>query len=116
HLSADTIPGKVFTKTQVEASFPGGTSAWTKYIIEKIQSNIDSLTEKDYGTCLLKFIVNKNGTVSDVKATTMQGTKLADIAVNAIQHGPKWNPAEQNGHKVDAVRLQPVTLTNPDKK
>ncbi|HEV2833507.1 MAG TPA: N-acetylmuramoyl-L-alanine amidase, partial [Hanamia sp.] len=88
HLSADTIPGKVFTKTQVEASFPGGASAWTKYIIEKIQSNIDSLTEKDYGTCLLKFIVNKNGTVSDVKATTMQGTKLADTAVNTIQHGP----------------------------
>lgn len=112
----DTIPDKVFTQTEVEASFPGGASAWTKYIIQKIQSNVDSLTEKDFGTCLLKFIVNKDGTVSDVKATTMQGTKLADIAVNAIKHGPRWNPAQQNGHPVDAFRLQPVTLTNPDKK
>jgi TonB-dependent SusC/RagA subfamily outer membrane receptor len=111
----DTIPDKVFTKVETEASFPGGQSAWLKYIIRQIQASIDTFGKADYGTCVVRFIVNTDGTVSDVKATTMQGTKLAKTAVDAIKKGPKWIPASQNGHTVASYRLQPVTLKNPEK-
>lgn len=112
----DTIPDKVFTKVENEASFPGGHEAWIKYIITKIQASIDSFTNKDYGTCLVRFIVNTDGSISNVEATTMKDTHLAEIAMNAIRTGPKWIPATQNGREVAAYRLQPVTLSNPDKK
>ena len=79
-----------------------------------IQQEIDEFTETDYGTCIVKFIVDKTGKVSQVEATTMKGTKLAEIATNAIRRGPNWTPAQQNGRYVNAYRLQPVTLTNPD--
>jgi protein TonB len=116
HSSNDTIPDKVFTQTETPASFPGGPAAWVKYMTSVIQANIDSLSGKDYGTCVVKFIVSKDGTVSEVKATTMEGTKLAEIAINAIRKGPRWIPAQQNGRAVGAYRLQPITLTNPDGK
>ena len=105
---------KVFTKVEIEASFPGGPAAWTKYVTRAIQADIDEFTESDYGTCIVKFIVDKTGKVSQVEATTMKGTKLAEIAVNAIRRGPNWTPAQQNGRYVNAYRLQPVTLQNPD--
>lgn len=111
----DTIPGKVFTKTEIPASFPGGQNVWIKYITRQIQASIDTFTNADYGTCVVRFIVNTDGTVSDVQATTMHGTRLAAISINAIKDGPKWIPASQNGHTVAAYRLQPVTLTNPEK-
>jgi protein TonB len=41
----------------------------------------------------------------------MKGTKLAEIATNAIRKGPKWTPAQQNGRYVNAFREQPVTFT-----
>lgn len=105
----------IFTKVEREAQFPGGNSAWTKYVSRAINSSIDELSEDgNFGTCVVKFVVDKDGNVSDVQATTMKGTKLAEIAVNAIRKGPKWIPAEQNGRKVNAYRLQPVTLKNPD--
>ena len=107
-------PDKVFTKVEIEASFPGGASAWQKYVTRAIQSEIDEFSESDYGTCVVKFIVDKTGTVSQVEATTMKGTKLAEVAVNAIRKGPKWTPAQQNGRYVNAYRLQPVTLTDPN--
>jgi N-acetylmuramoyl-L-alanine amidase len=116
HSSTDTIPDKIFSRTETPASFPGGQRSWLKYITRAIQANIDSLTDRDYGTCVVKFIVSKDGRVNDVKATTMEETKLAEIAVNAIRKGPRWIPAEQNGRKVNSYRLQPVTLTNPDGK
>ena len=105
---------KVFTKVEIEASFPGGAGAWTKYVTKTIQANQDEFTESDFGTCVVKFIVDKSGQVSAVEATTMKGSKLAEIATNAIRKGPNWTPAQQNGRYVNAYRLQPVTLTNPD--
>lgn len=107
-------PDKIFTKVEIEASFPGGLAAWSRYVTKAIQSHIDEFSEGDYGTCVVRFIVDKTGKVSDVQATTMKGTKLAEVAVNAIRNGPNWTPAQQNGRYVNAYRLQPVTLQNPD--
>ena len=83
----DSIPDKVFTKVENEAEFPGGHEAWIKYIVSKIKASIDSFTEKDYGTCILKFIVNTDGSISNVEATTMEGTELAKVSVDAINSG-----------------------------
>lgn len=107
-------PDRIFTKVEIEASFPGGPAAWQKYVSRAIQADQDEFTESDYGTCIVKFIVDKNGVVSDVQAISMKGSKLAQVAVNAIRKGPKWTPAQQNGRYVNAYRLQPVTLVNPD--
>ena len=107
-------PDKVFTKVEIEAQFPGGAGKWAQYVQRAIQAEADEFSESDYGTVTVRFIVDKNGTVSDVQAINMKGSKLAEVAVNAIRKGPKWIPAQQNGRQVNAYRLQPVTLTNPD--
>jgi len=104
----------VFTKVEIDAQYPGGPAAWQKYVTRAITAELDEFSDGDYGTCVVKFIVDKTGKVSQVEATTMKGTKLAEIAVNAIRKGPNWTPAQQNGRFVNAYRLQPVTLTNPN--
>jgi protein TonB len=106
---------KVFTKVEIEASFPGGDGAWTRYVTKAIQNNIDELTDAGQsGTCRVRFIVSKDGTVSSVEALTMKGSKLAEVAENAIRKGPRWTPAQQNGRHVNAYREQPVTFTIQD--
>lgn len=104
----------VFIGVEIDASFPGGAGAWTKYVQKAVEGNIDEFAEPDFGTCIVKFIVDKTGKVSQVEATTMKNTKLAEIATNAIRKGPNWIPAQQNGSYVNAWRFQPVTLTNPN--
>jgi len=102
---------KVFTKVEVDAAFPGGDNAWKKFIEREISKNIDELQEAGQaGTCVVQFIVDKEGNVSDVEALTMKGTKLAEVCVNAIKRGPKWTPAVQNGRNVKAYRKQPVSF------
>lgn len=106
---------KVFTKVEIEASFPGGDGGWARYVKRAIEANIDELTDAgESGTCRVRFIVSKDGTVSNVEALTMKGSKLAEVAVNAIRKGPKWTPAQQNGRHVNAYREQPVTFTIQD--
>ncbi|MGN6533970.1 MAG: energy transducer TonB [Ginsengibacter sp.] len=103
-----------FVPVEIEASFPGGAEGWLRYIRKGILSQLEDFTDADFGTCVVRFIVDKTGQVSDVQATTMKGSKLAEIAVNAIRKGPKWIPAQQNGRFVNAYRIQPVTLQNPN--
>jgi len=105
----------VFTKVEIEAKFPGGDAGWSRYVKKEIESHIDELQDAGQsGQCRVRFIVSKDGTVSDVVALTMKGSKLAEVAENAIRKGPKWTPAQQNGRHVNAYREQPVTFTIQD--
>jgi protein TonB len=112
---------KVFQKVEIDAEFPGGTSAWFKYVQREIERNIDELQDDGKsGTVVVLFIVDKEGGVSEVRAMSCSeagvakclgpGSKLAEVAVNAIRKGPKWKPAVQNGRNVKAYRRQPVTF------
>ena len=101
-----------FTPIEIDAKFPGGAAGWSKYIQREIEKNIDEFTEADFGTCVVHFIVDRTGKVSQVEATSMKGTKLAEIAVNAIRKGPDWIPAQQNGRFITAERFQPVVFKN----
>ena len=97
-----------FIVVQIEAKFQGD---WGTYVRKEIEKNIGELTEaNESGTCIVKFVVSKDGTVSNVEAITMIGTRLAEVAVNAIRKGPKWIPAIQNGTQVNAYRQQPITF------
>jgi antitoxin component YwqK of YwqJK toxin-antitoxin module len=106
-VTIDTATSRIETK----ASFPGGDAAWTRYIVNEIQRNADALHDGAVsGTCTVRFIVGKDGTISSAEPLTMKGTKLASIAVNIISNGPKWKPASQYGRYVNASREQPITF------
>jgi N-acetylmuramoyl-L-alanine amidase len=107
---------KIFTKVEIEPSFPGGQEAWIRYIQKVIGNNVDMLIkENSNGTCVVQFIVDTDGSVIDVKAITMANTKLAEVAINAIKKGPAWNPALQNGHIVTSYKRQPISFKIDDK-
>ena len=98
----------IATFVEIEAKFKGD---WGAYLKKEIEKNLDELTEaNESGTCIVRFVVSKDGSVSNVEALTMKNTKLAEVAVNAIRRGPKWIPAIQNGTQVNAYRQQPVTF------
>lgn len=106
-----TSTDTVFSRLEIEAEFPGGNSAWNKYIVTRLQNNADKILKSgEFGTCIVKFIVGKDGKIKEAEATTMKGTALAEVAVSIIKNGPKWHPASQYGRAVNAYRLQPVTL------
>jgi antitoxin component YwqK of YwqJK toxin-antitoxin module len=108
HVTIDTVTDRL----EIEASFPGGERAWTAYVSSHLQHYFGELFEAGVsGTCRVKFIVRKDGTISNVEPITMRGTKLADVAVKIISKGPKWKPAYQYGRYVNAFREQPISFT-----
>ncbi|MGN6491786.1 MAG: N-acetylmuramoyl-L-alanine amidase [Agriterribacter sp.] len=102
---------KIFVKVEKEATFPGGNAAFVKYMNEILNKNMSVLKkENKTGTCIVRFVVNADGHISNVEAKTMKGTKFSEVVIDAIKNGPQWNPAMQNGKKVSAYWHQPVTF------
>jgi protein TonB len=102
---------KVFTKVENEAEFPGGNAAWFRYV----QKNLEGFNPADNGAppgkyqVIVRFIVSKDGSISDVVAETKFGYSMEEQAIRCIKNGPKWKAALQNGRNVNAYRRQPVT-------
>lgn len=109
--SADA-DNKIFTKVEIESSFPGGDHAWSEYVKTTLVKHMDELQQAGVsGSCDMQFVVDKEGHISDVQALTMKGSTLAKICIDALAGGPKWNPAIQNGRKVTSFRHQKITFS-----
>jgi protein TonB len=103
---------KIFTKVENEAEFPGGQQAWIRYLQKNLNANapVDNGAAPGTYQVIVKFIVSKDGSISDVQPETKHGFGMEDEAVKIIKRGPKWTPALQNGRNVNAYRRQPITF------
>lgn len=101
---------KVFTKVENPAEFPGGPDAWRRYLERNLQYPDAAQENGTQGVVKVQFIVDKEGTISEVQALNDPGDGLAEEAVRIIKRGPKWTPAEQNGRKVIYRHIQAITF------
>ena len=65
---------------------------------------------------IVKFIVLTDGSVIDVTTENYKGTKTALHCIEVIKNAPKWQPAIQNGHKVNAYKKQAITFVIEEQK
>jgi len=95
---------KTFTRVEHPPVFPGGDEAWDAYIKKYIEENKALLKHKGSGQVYVQFIVDTDGELSGIEALQNQHTQLSRMAVDAVEKGPFWLPAMQNGRKVVAYQ------------
>ncbi len=102
---------KIFTKVEVEAGYAGGDGAWRRYLQNNLDTEVPGSNGAPAGqyTVIVRFIVAKDGSVSDVVAETSHGYGMEQESVRAIKKSGKWTPAIQNGRNVIAYKRQPIT-------
>lgn len=99
-----------FTKVEVESEFPGGVNAWISFLQNNLKYPKKALRKNITGTVVLQFIVNKDGTVSDIEAISGP-EELWESAINTLKKTPNWIPAYQNGRKVRSYKKQPINYS-----
>ena len=107
-----SIPESILHKVEIEAAFPGGLKAWKRYLERTLDAGSSVVAGAPDGiyTVMVRFIVDKDGTISDVVALTQHGYGMEEEAIKVIRRGPRWIPAIQNGTNVKAYRSQSVTF------
>lgn len=103
-LSADTLS----SRTTSIATFPGGEDSLRTFLRKNIEYPYIDMKLQKQGRVIVSFIVEKDGTLSDISVNTSVSPGLDREAVRVVRLMPRWIPAEYNGDKVRTRMSIPV--------
>ncbi|MGE5520876.1 MAG: energy transducer TonB [Candidatus Dadabacteria bacterium] len=102
----------IFFKVEIEATT--NIAKWRRYLENNLMKYIEQAISNGMAagtyTVQVRFLVEKDGTITDVHALNDPGFGLGSGAEDVIRKGPQWSPGEQNGRKVRSYHTQPVTF------
>ena len=109
--STDTL-SKIYSSVEREAQFPGGDAAWFEFLQKNIKPRLPVKKGAPAGIykVVIKFIVSKDGTLTDIHPETSFGYGMEQEAMRVLKKSPDWIPAFQYGRVVNAYRRQPITF------
>lgn len=116
--SGKATSGDIFTVVEDMPTFPGGEEARMKYLMENIKYPEEARTKGIQGTVYVTFVVEKDGSISNVKVLRGIGGGCDEEAIRVVSKMPNWKPGKQRGK---AVRVQfnmpfKFNLGNAEKK
>lgn len=88
--------------------FPGGINELMQYLVKETKYPNKSRIRGIEGRVLVSFIVNKNGTISDIKIVQSVNDELDDEAIRVIKNMPKWEPGMEDGEAVRVAFNLPI--------
>jgi protein TonB len=95
----------------VKPDFPGGIEKFYKFVGNNYRTpEEEGLKGKVYVT----FVVEKDGSLTDIKVVRDIGYGTGTEAVRVLKKCPKWNPGEQNGKKVRVQYSLPITIQSAE--
>lgn len=98
----------IYDAPQVMASYPGGENALYAWLGKNIKYPPRCQDQSVQGRVMLKFVVEKDGSIGAVQVLRSPDDDLSKEAVRVTKAMPKWNPAKQGGKPVRAYFTLPV--------
>lgn len=99
-----------FTVVQQIPVFPGGWSAYMQWLTKNLKYPRQAQQRKIQGMVVVSFIVNKDGTVSDVKVSTSADPLLDREALRVMKMMPKWKPGMDHNKVCRTMVAVPVVF------
>lgn len=95
---------EVYNITEFPPSFEGGDEAMINYI----KKELIGFSNDSHGRVLIKFIVNRDGSISSPKVLKSLSRKCDNKAESLVLSMPNWIPAKQHGIVVRCFHIIPV--------
>lgn len=106
---ADTLNRHIYEDVPQMPEFPGGIIEMEKYVMKNLV--LPAMKEAPPGMGVYtRFVVNADGSVSDVKTARSSGNLAVDDSVKAvIRRMPLWKPGMLNGKPVNCYYNLPIS-------
>ena len=100
----------VYSMVSEQPSFPGGMQEMMKFISENRKYPAEAKAKDIHGKIIVAFVVERDGSLSDVKIRRGIGYGCDEEAIRVIKSMPKWTPGKQNGKVVRVSMMLPVSF------
>lgn len=109
---ADVKDKDLYTMANIEKlpEFPGGLTEFYKFIGKKFKMPAEAQKNKLEGKAYMQFIIEKDGSLSDIKTLQDPGYGIGDEATRVLKLSPKWIAATQEGKPVRVMYSLPITI------
>jgi periplasmic protein TonB len=101
---------EIFSVVEESANPKGGYPAFYKFVGEKIKYPSQARRMGIEGKVFVEFVVNRDGSIVDVKAIKGIGAGCDEEAVRIVQSAPAWTPGKQRGKPVRQKMVIPITF------
>ena len=95
------------------ASFNGGQETWLAYLEKNLQYPETAKATEEQGKVYISFIVEKDGTVSNIEVLRGLSPEMNKEAIRLIKESPKWIPAKYQNEIVRSKVTMPVRFVLP---
>lgn len=92
------------------AMYPDGTKGIYKLIVEKTKIPNKVFKLKIGGTVILKYIVDKEGYVTDIEVIQSVHKLLDNAAIKVMKSMERWIPGKVNGENIRVIYRQPFVF------
>lgn len=99
---------RIYDLVETNAEFPGGQNECYKFLASQVKYPVKCMQEGIQGRVIVSFVVNRDGSIVEVKATKSPHPALSKEAERVISLMPKWKPAMQGGKTVRSRFNLPV--------
>jgi protein TonB len=103
--------GEIFTVVESMPCFPGGEQNVYKYLADNLKYPYQALDAGISGKVWLAFVVERDGSITDVKVLRGIGGGCDEEAVRVVEAMPKWTPGKQRGIPVRVHYVLSIKFT-----
>lgn len=105
---------EVFDVTEVQPIPPGGMDGWNEYLRSNLTYPAEAKQLGIEGTVIVVFLINSDGSVSNVEILRGIGGGADEEALRVVQNSPNWTPAMQKDQVVNSRMRLPVRFKLSD--
>ena len=98
----------IFQVVEEMPQFPGGLGEAMKFLAKNIKYPVEAQQAKIEGRVIVRFVVGRDGSVSDVEVMRGVSPELDAEAVRVVSLMPKWIPGKQRGKAVAVKYTMPI--------
>lgn len=106
----ETSSDQIFQSVEIQPEPPGGLNEFMKWIANNYQYPQAAIDAGVNGQVLVSFVVERDGSLTDIKVGRDLSYGTGDAAVKMLQKAPKWTPGVQNGRPVRVAYTLPIRL------
>lgn len=112
NLNARLAEGKdgneIFDVVETQPNPPGGMEGWNSYLASSLTYPEQARRMGVEGTVIVVFVVNSDGSISDVDILRGIGAGCDEVAMQVVKNAPNWEPGSQRGKVVNTRMRLPI--------
>ncbi len=108
-VEEEIVEEEIFVKVEEMPSFMGGDlNTFRRWVQTKLRYPQIAQENNITGRVVLKFVVEKDGALTNIQVLMSPDQSLSDEAVRVLKTSPKWKPGKQRNQSVRVSYTLPI--------